>query len=71
MPLIRVELFEGRSPQQKRELAQALTEATAKVLACTPESVDVMFFDIRREDWATAGVPWSEREAPPPHPAKP
>lgn len=69
MPLIRVELLEGRGPELKRELAQALTEATTKVLGCAPDAVDVMFFDVKRQDWATAGVPWSERAAPPP--AKP
>lgn len=61
MPLIRVELFEGRTPEQKRTLAQALTEATMKVLDCKADAVDVMFFDVARHDWATAGVPWSDR----------
>lgn len=68
MPLIRVELFEGRSPEQKRELAQALTEATMKTLNCKADAVEVMFFDIARHDWATAGVPWSERSPEPPKP---
>ncbi len=63
MPLIRVELFEGRSPEQKRELAVALTEATVRTLGCKPDAVDVMFFDVRPSDWATAGVPWNERMA--------
>jgi len=70
MPLIRVELFEGRSPEHKRELAQALTEATMKVLHCKAEAVEVMFFDVARHDWVTGGVPWSERSPAPP-PAKP
>ena len=61
MPTIRVELIEGRTPQQKKELAQAFTEACAKTLGSKPESVDVLFFDIPRHDWATGGVPWSEK----------
>ena len=68
MPLIRVELFEGRTPEQKRELALALTEATVKTLGVKPEGVDIMFFDIARHDWVTAGVPWSERGSTPPKP---
>lgn len=67
MPLIRVELFAGRSAEQKRELAVALTEACVKTLGVKPEGVDVMFFDVQRHDWATAGVPWNER-APAPKP---
>ena len=61
MPTIRVELLEGRTPQQKKELAQALTDACVKTLASKPESVDVLFFDVPRQDWATGGVPWTEK----------
>jgi 4-oxalocrotonate tautomerase len=69
MPLIRVELFAGRSAEQKRALAQALTEATVRTLNVAPGAVDVMFFDVQRSDWATAGVPWSDKApAPPPPP---
>ena len=68
MPTIRVELFEGRTVEQKRALAQALTEATVRTLGSPPESVEVLFFDIARHDWATAGVPWSDRSPAPPKP---
>jgi 4-oxalocrotonate tautomerase len=68
MPLIRVELFEGRSVEQKRALAQALTEATVRTLACSPGAVDIMFFDVPRSDWATGGELWSDKAAPPPKP---
>ena len=62
MPTIRVELLEGRTPEQKKNLAAALTEATVKTLACKPEAVDVVMFDIKRGDWATGGQLWSERK---------
>jgi 4-oxalocrotonate tautomerase len=65
MPSIRVELFEGRTPQQKRDLAREITEACVRVLGSAPDSVDVMFFDIARQDWATGGVLWSDKAAPP------
>ena len=64
MPTIRVELFEGRTPEQKAALAKALTEAAVRTLGGSADGVDVLFFDIRRHDWATAGVLWSERTAP-------
>lgn len=62
MPTLRVELLEGHTPEQKKELAKALTEACQKVLGSKPEGVDVLFFDIPRHDWATGGIPWSERQ---------
>jgi 4-oxalocrotonate tautomerase len=68
MPLIRVELFEGRSVDQKRALAQALTEATVKTLACSPAAVEIMFFDVPRSDWATGGELWSDKGPPAPKP---
>jgi len=63
MPTLRVELFEGRSADQKRELVAALTEATVRVLDCSPEAVDIVLSDIPRAHWATGGVLWSERQA--------
>ncbi len=62
MPTIRVELFEGRSPEQKKAFVQALTEATCRTLGTPPESVDVLLFEIKKSDWATGGVLWSEKK---------
>ena len=62
MPTIRVELFEGRTPEQKRNLVAALTEAAVKTLGGSPESVDVLLFDIKPSDWSTGGVLWSEKK---------
>jgi len=70
MPTIRVELFEGRSVEQKRALAQALTEACVRTLGGSPDGIDVVFFDIARHDWATGGRLWIDaRPAPPAAPA--
>ncbi|MBB3260584.1 4-oxalocrotonate tautomerase [Paraburkholderia bannensis] len=60
MPTFRVELFEGRSVEKKRELAAALTETTVKVLGCDAQSVDIIFHDVKPENWATAGKLWSD-----------
>jgi len=62
MPTINVKLFEGRSEDVKREYARALTEASVKVLGCDPGAVDVLFEDVKKSDWATGGVLWSDRQ---------
>ena len=62
MPTIHVEMFEGRTPEQKRELVKGLTEATCKALGSSPEAVDVILTDIKKSDWATGGVLWSEKK---------
>lgn len=61
MPAIHVELFEGRTVEQKRALAQALTDAVVKTLGGSPEAVDIVFRDVARHDWATGGRLWSDR----------
>jgi 4-oxalocrotonate tautomerase len=63
MPTLRVELMEGRTPEQKKELVRALTQAVVDTLGSKPESVDILLYDIQRGDWATGGVLWSERPA--------
>jgi len=65
MPTLRVELFEGRTADQKRALARELTDACVRVLGGSADGVDVLFFDIRREDWASGGVLWSDKAKKP------
>jgi 4-oxalocrotonate tautomerase len=60
MPTINVQLFEGRTPEQKRAFVEAVTEATVRTLGGSPESVDILLHEIKREHWATAGKRWSD-----------
>jgi 4-oxalocrotonate tautomerase len=62
MPTIRVELFEGRTPEQKKNLVKALTQACVETLGSKPESVDVLLYDIKPTEWATGGELWSEKQ---------
>jgi 4-oxalocrotonate tautomerase len=62
MPTLRVELMEGRTLEQKKELVRALTEAVVRTLGSKPEGVDVILYDIKRHDWATGGELWSEKK---------
>jgi 4-oxalocrotonate tautomerase len=64
MPSLRVDLFAGRTIEQKRALAVALTEACVKALGVAPASVDIIFNDVERHDWATAGALWSDQPKP-------
>ena len=62
MPTIRVDLFEGRTAEQKRNLVKALTQACVDALGSKAESVDVILYDIKPADWATGGELWSEQK---------
>jgi 4-oxalocrotonate tautomerase len=56
MPIIRVEMVAGRSVEQKRELAEALTRETARIANTSPASIFVIFEDVAKEDWAIGGA---------------
>jgi 4-oxalocrotonate tautomerase len=61
MPTINVQMFEGRTKEEKRAFVEAVTEATCRTLGCEPASVDILIQDVKREDWATGGKLWSEQ----------
>ena len=61
MPTYHIELFEGRSVEEKRKLVEAVTRVTTEVLGSAPESVDIIITDVKRENWATGGKLWSEQ----------
>lgn len=61
MPILRVEMWEGRTPDQKRELAEVLTRETARIARCSPESIYLIFEDIKKENWAAGGLLCSEK----------
>ena len=55
MPVIRVEMFEGRNAEQKRALVKELTETFVRTAGGTPESVQIVLTDVAKDDWAVAG----------------
>lgn len=55
MPIIRVEMFEGRTVEQKRSLAKALTEGFLSTCGGKPESVQIVIDDVSPDNWAVAG----------------
>jgi len=56
MPIIRVEMFKGRTREQKRALARELTEAFVRAVGGKPEAVTIVLQDVDKEDWAVAGA---------------
>ena len=56
MPIIRVEMFKGRSREEKRSLVRELTETFVRVAGGKPGSVTIILQDVDKEDWAAAGA---------------
>ncbi|WP_085026398.1 tautomerase family protein [Ensifer aridi] len=58
MPLIRVELFPGRSAELKAEIAREFTDVLERVAGIKPEATTVMFTEVAPHDWVVAGKPY-------------
>ena len=61
MPTYHIEMMEGRTIEQKKKLVEEITRVSVEVLGGSPESVDILITDVKRENWATGGKLWSER----------
>ena len=56
MPIVRVEMWPGRTHEQKAALAKAITDAMVSIAKTTPEATIIVFEDIPKENWAEAGI---------------
>lgn len=55
MPIVRVEMWPGRTHEQKAELAKAITEAVVNIGKTSPEATIVVFEDVPKENWSQGG----------------
>jgi 4-oxalocrotonate tautomerase len=55
MPNIRVEMLEGRSPEQKSAMARELTEAFLRTAGGRREAISVVITEVSAENWAIGG----------------
>ncbi len=56
MPIVRIEMWPGRTVEQKQELARVITDAVVNIAKTTPEATFVIFEDVPKENWSQAGV---------------
>jgi len=56
MPIVQIDWAEGRSVEQKRELARKVTAAVSEAGKCPPEAVTVIIRDLPRTDIAKNGT---------------
>jgi hypothetical protein len=56
MPIIKVEMWEGRALDQKRELTEVPTKETARIIVCAPESIWSGQVNLATTKWFTTPV---------------
>lgn len=56
MPVVTVQLWEGRTLEQKRKLVRAITDAMVEHVGARPDGLHVIIQEIPPENWGRAGV---------------
>jgi 4-oxalocrotonate tautomerase len=62
MPVVTVQMYEGRTIDQKRELVKGLTDVMVRVTAVKAEGVHVLIEEVKRENWSIGGLLWPDRQ---------
>jgi 4-oxalocrotonate tautomerase len=60
MPVVKVSWLAGRTHEQRAELAQAITEAVARIGKTSADHTIVVFEDVAKENWAQGGALMSD-----------
>ncbi|MGG0178716.1 tautomerase family protein [Gottfriedia acidiceleris] len=56
MPIIQIQLIEGRSPELKKQLMRELNEVVCRTLDVQPPQVRILINEIQKENWSVGGV---------------
>lgn len=59
MPVVTVEMWEGRTVEQKKQLVEGITSAFVKI-GTLPEQVHIILKDNPKHNWASGGKLASE-----------
>lgn len=63
MPVVTIEMLEGRTVEQKRELVKTVTSAVAKAVGCGEDDVSIIIRDMPKTNWATGGELYSDKKS--------
>ena len=62
MPILNIQMLDGRSDEMKKELIQKVSAVTADTLKIPLEHVQVILHEVPRKHWARGGVSYSEKQ---------
>jgi len=61
MPLVKIELIEGRSSETREILIKKVTDAVAETLEIPVNKVWVVIEEVKKDNWGVGGVPLSKK----------
>ena len=56
MPLVQITMLTGRTTEQKRKLAQRITDVVVEEAGARREAVVVAFHEVSKENYASGGL---------------
>lgn len=56
MPIVQIHLMQGRTPEKKRQLVTAVTDAIRTALDVKDEDIRIILSEMLPENYASAGV---------------
>ena len=60
MPIVTVEMWKGRTVEQKKAMIAGITDALVNSINCTSESVSIVIHEVDKENWGKNGQMVSE-----------
>jgi len=62
MPIVQIDLLEGRTVEQKRAMVKEVTDAICRTLGAPADAVRIIIRDMKYENYATAGILRSDQK---------
>ena len=63
MPVVQIYMYSGKSREQKQELVRRLSRDFEEVVSVKPESLNILFHDMEKDNWGIRGTVTSRSPA--------
>ncbi len=60
MPLVKIDMWEGRNEETKEKLIRNVSDAVARTLDISLDHVTVILYDVPKSNWGIKGVSCSK-----------
>jgi 4-oxalocrotonate tautomerase len=62
MPMVQITMLEGRTAEQKRKVAQRITDVLVEEANAKREAIVIAFNEVSRESYASGGVLMADKK---------
>ncbi|HEY1264489.1 MAG TPA: 2-hydroxymuconate tautomerase [Terriglobales bacterium] len=62
MPMVQITMLAGRTAEQKRKLAQRITDALVEEIGTRREGILIAFHEVSKESYASGGILMADKK---------